>query len=50
MENKNKKYYSYDGRNRKDSVDTLIDEFISECEREAAKLEVTVDSYIAEFA
>ena len=34
----NKKYYSYDGRNRNDSVDTLIDEFIRECEREAASL------------
>ena len=44
------KYYSYDGRNRNDGVDTLIDEFIRECEREAAKLEVTVDYYLAEFA
>ena len=50
MEHKNKKYYSYDGRNRNDDVDTLIDEFIRECEREAAKLEVTVDYYLAEFA
>ena len=46
MERKNKKYYSYDGRNRNDGVDTLIDEFIRECEREAAKLEVTVDYYL----
>ena len=38
MEHKNKKYYSYDGRNRNDGVDTLIDEFIRECEREAANL------------
>ena len=49
MEHKNKKYFSYDGRHRKDTVDTLIDEFIRECEREAAKLEVTVDYYLAEF-
>ena len=30
-------------------TDELIEEFIAECEREAAKLEVTVDYYIAEF-
>ncbi len=30
-------------------TDELIDEFISECEVEAAKLEVTVDYYLAEF-
>ena len=30
-------------------TDELIEEFISECEREAAKLEVTVDYYLAEF-
>jgi hypothetical protein len=30
-------------------VDDMIDDFISECESEAAKLEVTVDYYIAEF-
>ena len=27
----------------------MIDDFIADCEREAAKLEVTVDYYIAEF-
>ena len=27
----------------------LIDEFIADCEVEAAKLEVTVDYYLAEF-
>ena len=27
----------------------MIEKFISECEREAAKLEITVDYYIAEF-
>jgi len=36
--------------NRKEmQVDRMIDDFIVECEREAAKLEVTVDYYIAEF-
>ena len=30
-------------------TEELIDEFIAECEREAAKLEITVDYYIAEF-
>ena len=29
-------------------TEELIDEFIAECEREAAKLEVTVDYYLAE--
>ena len=30
-------------------VDRMLDDFIEECEIEAAKLEVTVDYYIAEF-
>ena len=30
-------------------VDRMIDDFIAECEEEAAKLEITVDYYIAEF-
>ncbi len=30
-------------------VDRMIDNFIEECEQEAAKLEITVDYYIAEF-
>ena len=30
-------------------TEELIDEFIAECEREAAKLEITVDYYLAEF-
>ena len=30
-------------------TDEMIEEFIAECEREAAKLEVTVDYYLAEF-
>ena len=30
-------------------TDEMIEEFIAECEREAAKLEIIVDYYIAEF-
>ena len=30
-------------------TDELIENFIEECEEEAAKLEVTVDYYLAEF-
>ena len=30
-------------------TDEMIDNFIEECEEEAAKLEVTVDYYLAEF-
>ena len=30
-------------------TDELIEEFIAECERAAAKLEITVDYYLAEF-
>ena len=30
-------------------TDELINEFIDDCEREAAKLEITVDYYLAEF-
>ena len=30
-------------------TDEMIEEFIAECERESAKLEITVDYYIAEF-
>ena len=31
------------------NTEKMIDDFIADCEREAAKLEVTVDYYIAEF-
>ena len=31
------------------NTDELINEFIEDCEREAAKLEITVDYYLAEF-
>ena len=31
------------------SAEEMIDNFIEECEKEAAKLEITVDYYIAEF-
>tara|TARA_B100001123_G_C14378604_1_gene657918 strand:+ start:227 stop:349 length:123 start_codon:yes stop_codon:yes gene_type:complete len=30
-------------------TDEMIEKFISECEKEASKLEITVDYYIAEF-
>ena len=30
-------------------TDEMIEEFIANCEREAAKSEITVDYYIAEF-
>ena len=30
-------------------TDELIEEFIAECEKEAEKLEITVDYYISEF-
>tara|TARA_B100000214_G_C23442755_1_gene390005 strand:- start:163 stop:291 length:129 start_codon:yes stop_codon:yes gene_type:complete len=30
-------------------TDEMIENFIEECEKEAAELEVTVDYYIAEF-
>ena len=30
-------------------TDELINEFIEDCEREAARLEITVDYYVAEF-
>ena len=30
-------------------TDKMIDDFIAECEKEAAKLEITVDYYLAEF-
>jgi hypothetical protein len=37
-------------KDRKDlQVDRMLDDFIAECEIEAAKYEVTVDYYIAEF-
>ena len=30
-------------------TDDLIEEFIADCERKAAELEITVDYYLAEF-
>ena len=39
----------YNEQQRDIQVDRMIEDFIEECEREAAKLEVTVDYYIAEF-
>ena len=34
---------------RPSNTEKMIDDFIAECEIEAAKLEITVDYYIAEF-
>ena len=31
------------------SAEDMIDDFIADCEKEAAKLEITVDYYLAEF-
>ena len=31
------------------NTDEMIDNFVAECERQAAKLEITVDYYIKEF-
>ena len=39
----------YNDDRRQLQVDRMIDDFIAECEKEAAKLEITVDYYIAEF-
>ena len=33
----------------KNKTDHMIEDFIEKCEREAAKLEITVDYYIKEF-
>ena len=39
----------YNEDRRQLQVDRMIEDFIAECEKEATKLEVTVDYYIAEF-
>ena len=39
----------YNEERKEMQVDRMIDDFIAQCEEEAAKLEVTVDYYIAEF-
>jgi len=39
----------YNEERKEMQVDRMLDDFIEECEIEAAKLEVTVDYYIAEF-
>ena len=40
-------YYTPSKKNL--SAEEMIDDFIAECEVEAAKLEITVDYYLAEF-
>ena len=40
---------NYDDDRGEMQTERMIDDFIAECEKEAEKLEVTVDYYIAEF-
>ena len=46
-ENMKEIYYTPSEKNF--SAEEMIDDFIAECEVEAAKLEITVDYYLAEF-
>jgi hypothetical protein len=46
---RNNQMIEYNEEQKDIQVDKLFEDFIEECEREAAKLEVTVDYYIAEF-
>jgi len=46
-ENMKEIYYTPSNQNL--SAEDMIDDFIAECEKEAAKLEITVDYYLAEF-
>tara|TARA_B100000287_G_scaffold217893_1_gene205505 strand:+ start:54 stop:212 length:159 start_codon:yes stop_codon:yes gene_type:complete len=46
-ENMKEVYYTPSDQNL--SAEEMIDDFIAECEKEAAKLEITVDYYLAEF-
>jgi hypothetical protein len=39
----------YDDDRKELQTERLIDNFIEDCEREAARLEITVDYYLAEF-
>ena len=40
---------NYDDDRQEMQTERMIDDFIAECEIEAAKLEITVDYYNAEF-
>tara|TARA_R100001463_G_scaffold16607_1_gene42978 strand:- start:314 stop:445 length:132 start_codon:yes stop_codon:yes gene_type:complete len=40
---------NYDDERQELQTERMIDDFIAECEKEAAKLEITVDYYLAEF-
>ena len=40
---------NYDGERQELQTERMIDDFIAECERQAARLEITVDYYISEF-
>ena len=39
----------YDDDRKELQTERLIDNFIEDCEREAARLEITIDYYLAEF-
>ena len=39
----------YNNDRKELQTERLIDNFIEDCEREAARLEITVDYYLAEF-
>jgi len=39
----------YDDDRKELQTERLIDNFIEDCEREATRLEITVDYYLAEF-
>ena len=45
----NMKEINYINFNENLSAEDMIDSFIAECEEQAAKLEITVDYYLAEF-
>ena len=40
---------NYDDERQELQTERMIDDFIAECEKEAAKSEITVDYYLAEF-
>ena len=40
---------TWETKNSSKQTDHMIEDFIEKCEREAAKLEITVDYYIKEF-
>ena len=43
------KMIDYDDDRKELQTERMIDDFIEDCEKRAAELEITVDYYIAEF-